>query len=154
MARFADILKKYRYRAGLTQQQLGDRLRLSSPYIAQIESGLKPPPSPDLVERIGQVLRVSDEEMRGFLDLARNERGHQSLIKATKKLGYALAGNNVLVPEVAITSAIRGILTDMFEEVRDQAERGAFVGGLELAEDFQSDEIPPILRHRDEMLTW
>ena len=154
MPRFAKILKKHRHSAGLTQQQFGDRLRLSSPYIAQIESGLKPPPSAELIEKMAQVLRLSDQETHSFRDLALNERGHQNLMKATKKLGFALSGNNVLVPELGITGAVHHVLLEMFKQAENEAKRGAFVGGLTMANDSIDDEAPPILRHRGEMLEW
>ncbi|HOE12755.1 MAG TPA: transcriptional regulator [bacterium] len=155
MSRFADVLKKYRHGAGLTQQQLGDRLRLSSPYIAQIETGLKPPPSQEIVERIGRVLRLDEKQLKGFVDLARQERGRQSLLKATTKLGYAISGNQVLVSESAIRDAVDRVLSEMFREVNDEAERGAFVRGFALAGEVEPDEdAPPILRRRGEMLEW
>jgi len=155
VSRFADVLKKYRHGAGLTQQQLGDRLRLSSPYIAQIETGLKPPPSQEIVERIGRVLRLDEKQLKGFVDLARHERGRQSLLKATTKLGYAISGNQVLVSESAIRDAVDRVLSEMFREVNDEAERGAFVRGFALAGEVGPDEdTPPILRRRGEMLEW
>ncbi len=155
MSRFADVLKKYRHEAGLTQQQLGDRLRLSSPYIAQIETGLKPPPSQEIVERIGRVLRLDEKQLKGFVDLAQQERGRQSLLKATTKLGYAISGNQVLVSEAAIRNAVDEVLSEMFRDVKDEAERGAFVRGFAMAGEVEPDnDAAPILRHRVEMLGW
>lgn len=154
MARFGELLKRYRNRAGLTQQQLGNRLRLSSPYIAQIESGIKPPPPTDIVERKVHALRLSEQESEEFLDLARVERGRQSLAKATRKLGYTLSGNDVLVSEIAISRAIREELNDIFEEARSQSVRGMFVGGLDRTQIVSLGNDAPILRSCDEMIAW
>ena len=85
---------KYRADTGLTQQQLGDRLKLSPPYIAQIESGLKPPPQ--IGDRLANGGSVPPDENRAreLGEIAEYEREHQSLIKATRKLGYAVSGNH------------------------------------------------------------
>ncbi len=153
MGRFAELLKRHRHRAGLTQQQLGDRLRLSSPYIAQIESGLKPPPPPELIDKQADVLRLNAKEKEEFIRCARAEREIQSLEKATRKLGYALAGNNVLVSEAAISDAIKKELQDLFHESEEKSERGMFVGGYTIPENAVLDGVP-ILRNRGEMETW
>ncbi len=153
MGRFAELLKSHRRRAGLTQQQLGDKLRLSSPYIAQIESGLKPPPPPELIEKQADVLRLNAREKEEFIRCARAEREIKSLEKATRKLGYALAGNNVLISEAAISDAIKKELRELFKESEEESERGMFVGGYSIPENVALEGVP-ILRHRGEMEAW
>ncbi len=103
MKSFGELLKEYRQRRKLTQQDFADRLGLSSPYIAQMESGFKPPPPPILVDKMSSILHVSGEDKRGFLEAAEKEREVQSLTKATRKIGYLLAGNKVCVPQKAVS---------------------------------------------------
>ena len=86
----------------MTQQEIADRLGLSSPYIAQMESGFKPPPPEAIVEKMSRILRLNFHESRQFMDSAEAERELQSLVKATRKVGYILAGNKVCVPQKSV----------------------------------------------------
>lgn len=53
---FADILKRAREDAGLTQEQLANRSGLSRVYIALLETGKRSEPSIQVVETFGKAL--------------------------------------------------------------------------------------------------
>lgn len=151
---FAELLKKYRASAGMTQQQLGDRLKLSPPYIAQIESGLKPPPQARIVSRMAEIMHLDDPQAREFSEAAEYEREHQSLIRATRKLGYAVSGNHVLIPERTIWRAVEHELSDLFKRTELEAKQGMFVAGFGGSDWSKGGQRPPILRSRIEMQAW
>lgn len=154
MRSFAELLKKYRASTGMTQQQLGDRLKLSPPYIAQIESGLKPPPQSGIVSRMAEVFRLDDDSTRELGEVAEYEREHQSLIKATRKLGYAVSGNHVLVPERMIWRSVDRELSVLFKRTEEEAKQGMFVAGLGSGNWVKPGGDAPILRSRVEMKAW
>ncbi len=154
MRQFADLLKKYRAQASLTQQTLGDRLKLSPPYIAQIESGQKPPPQPRIVGRMAEILRLDEPQSQEFTEVAEYEREHQSLIKATRKLGYAVSGNHVLIPERLIWRSVEKELSELFKKTEEQAKDGMFVAGFGGNDWHKSNQRSPILRSRIEMQAW
>ena len=151
---FAELLKKYRADTGLTQQQLGDRLKLSPPYIAQIESGLKPPPQSGIVSRMAEVFRLDENRARELGEIAEYEREHQSLIKATRKLGYAVSGNHILVPERMIWRAVDRELSVLFKRTGEEAKQGMFVAGIGDGDWVQPGGNSPIIRSRVEMKAW
>lgn len=105
----------------MTQQDMADRLGLSSPYIAQMESGFKPPPPSALVEKMASLLLLRTEEKRSFIDAAEKQRELQSLVKATRKVGYVLAGNKVCVPQKSIETRLQQELDVLFESVPNAA---------------------------------
>ncbi len=114
---FGDMLRDFRLRRKLTQQELADRLGLSSPYIAQMESGFKPPPPQMLVEKIGGILQLSRDDLRIFTDSAEKERELQSLVKATRKSGYVLAGNKVCVPQKSVNYRLQNELDKVIKSI-------------------------------------
>lgn len=154
MKSFAELLKDYRAQTGLTQQILGDRLKLSPPYIAQIESGLKPPPQERIVSRMSEVFCLEESAAREFGEAAEYEREHQSLVKATRKLGYAVSGNHVLVPERLIWRSVEKELSDLFKRTEKEAAQGMFVAGFGGGDWSKPGQRAPILRSRIEMQAW
>lgn len=121
MKTFGELLRDYRQRRRMTQQDLADRLGLSSPYIAQMESGFKPPPPPLLVEKMASLLLLRLQEKRSFVDAAEKQRELQSLVKATRKVGYVLAGNKVCVPQKSIELRLQQELDVLFESIPNAA---------------------------------
>jgi transcriptional regulator with XRE-family HTH domain/SOS-response transcriptional repressor LexA len=114
---FGELLKEYRASRNLTQQEIADRLGLSSPYIAQIESGFKPPPPQLLVEKLSLILQLNYEDRREFAESAEKERELQSLVKATRKVGHILAGNKVCTPQKSVSFRIRQEIDDIINTV-------------------------------------
>jgi len=100
---FGELLRDFRHGQRMTQQEMADRLSLSSPYIAQMESGFKPPPPEAIVEKIAKLLHLDSDQKHQLMDAAESEREIQSLVKATRKVGYVLAKNKVCVPQKSIS---------------------------------------------------
>lgn len=117
MKTFGEQLRQLRLRRRLTQQEIADRLGLSSPYIAQMESGFKPPPPQTLVEKISGILQVRPDEKRLFFESAEKERELQSLVKATRKIGYILAGNKVCVPQKSVSYRVQQEVDELVDAV-------------------------------------
>lgn len=107
MKSFGDLLRDFRRRLSMTQQEIADRLGLSSPYIAQMESGFKPPPPEAIVEKLAKIMRLQPEDASIFRSAAEAERELQSLLKATRKAGYVLSGNKVCVPEDSVNFCLK-----------------------------------------------
>lgn len=137
----------------MTQQEIADRLGLSSPYIAQMESGFKPPPPEAIVEKMSKILRLSPNDCRRFGESAEAERELQSLVKATRKVGYILAGNKVCVPQKTVS-------------YRTQNEIDELVGGIPEDVTFHIDlsrvnsrnwdamDTHPALKTADDLRSW
>lgn len=117
MKTFGDLLREYRLSGKYTQQELADRLGLSSPYIAQMESGFKPPPPLPLVEKMAVFFQLRPEERHQFEQMAKKQRELQSLVKAARKIGYVLAGNKVCVSQKAITQCLREEIGDLLRAI-------------------------------------
>ena len=73
-ASFADLLKTWRRAAGLTQEELAERARMSARAISDLERGAKRHPYRDTVRRIVEALALT-EEQRALLEAA--ARGRQ-----------------------------------------------------------------------------
>ncbi|MFB3785149.1 MAG: helix-turn-helix domain-containing protein [bacterium] len=164
MKTFGDWLREYRLRGKYTQQELADRLGLSSPYIAQMESGFKPPPPRPLVEKMAALFHLRPEEHRQFAQLAEKQRELQSLVKAARKIGFVLAGNKVCVPRKAIAHCLRVeigelvnaiphkqfYVVDRFAGAEEKTGRMRPEGGLQTHEDLrgwvmeQLGDQPPV----------
>ena len=56
-------LKQIRTTRGLTQTELAKRLKVTQPFVAQLESGAKPNPSLDTLQRLAKALKVTVAEL-------------------------------------------------------------------------------------------
>ncbi|MDP8246345.1 MAG: helix-turn-helix transcriptional regulator [Candidatus Hinthialibacter antarcticus] len=153
MKTFGEQLRVFRLRRKMTQQDMADRLGLSSPYIAQMESGFKPPPPPLLVEKLSEILQIQHDERRQFISAAEKERELQSLVKATRKIGYLLAGNKVCVPQKAVSYRVQ----QEIDELVDAIPRN-LTFSLEILQDrsrgFRSGDGPVTLQSHDDLRSW
>ncbi len=153
MKTFGEQLRVYRLRRKMTQQDMADRLGLSSPYIAQMESGFKPPPPPLLVEKLSEILQIQHDERRQFIAAAEKERELQSLVKATRKIGYLLAGNKVCVPQKAVSYRVQ----QEIDELVDAIPRN-LTFSLEILQDrtrgLRSGDGPVTLQSHDDLRSW
>src|SRR6185369_6074902 len=59
---FAQLLRRYRAAAGLTQEELAEQAALSARAITDLERGVRRFPYPDTVERLARALHLSAEE--------------------------------------------------------------------------------------------
>jgi transcriptional regulator with XRE-family HTH domain len=67
---FALLLKRYRGRAGLTQEQLAERASLSCDAIKALERGTRQRPRPTTVHLLAQALSLTGAEHAHFEDVA------------------------------------------------------------------------------------
>lgn len=65
MADFGTVLKELRARAGLTQQQLADKLRMSKATVSYYEQSLRSP-SPEMLIKIAGVFHVTTDHLLGL----------------------------------------------------------------------------------------
>jgi predicted ATPase/tetratricopeptide (TPR) repeat protein/DNA-binding XRE family transcriptional regulator len=71
---FGDLLKKYRLAAGVTQEHLAERARVSANAISSLERGARRAPHRDTVALLATALRLSCDERQAFEDAAENVR--------------------------------------------------------------------------------
>lgn len=74
------IIKEYRKKAGLTQQQLGEKVNVSSAYIQQLENGIKNNPSLEIIIKISKILDIPIEllekdKMNSLIESFKNDVG-------------------------------------------------------------------------------
>ncbi len=153
MKSFGEILRDFRRSRRMTQQEMADRLGLSSPYIAQIESGFKPPPPATIVEKMSRIMQLGFEERRMFSEAAETERELQSLVKATRKIGYVLAGNKVCVPQKAISFRTQHEIDELVDAIpKDVSFMVDLIknGGRK----WDSIDLSAGLKSHDDLRTW
>jgi predicted ATPase/DNA-binding XRE family transcriptional regulator len=71
---FADALRRFRQRSGLTQEELAAHTGLGVRTISDLERGISRTPRLDTVIRLADALHLSDEENATFLAAARHSR--------------------------------------------------------------------------------
>ena len=76
-----DVLRAARVKAGLKQDQLGDRVGVTGQYIGKLERGETKNPSREIIQRIGQVLDIPFEALLYGND-AREGVSEQSILMA------------------------------------------------------------------------
>lgn len=73
---FAALLRRYRRRRGLTQEELAERAGLSAASISLIERAITRAPQRATVQMLSAALSLSPEEAAAFLEQARVSHGH------------------------------------------------------------------------------
>jgi transcriptional regulator with XRE-family HTH domain len=64
---FGELLRRYRAAAGLTQEELAERARLSSRGIADLERGARAAPLPRTIRQLADALGLGDDERAALL---------------------------------------------------------------------------------------
>src|SRR5919197_2417790 len=72
--RFGPLLRHARLRAGLSQEALAERARLSWRTISDLERGVKQTPRFETVALLAEALRLPEAERAAFMAAARPER--------------------------------------------------------------------------------
>ena len=67
---FGEFLQKKREAEQITLRKMAEMLKMSAPYLSDIEKGRRNPPEMDKLDQIAQILLLSDEERTVMLDLA------------------------------------------------------------------------------------
>ncbi len=71
MASFGHLLRRYRTRSGLTQEELAEVARISVRSVTDLERGVSRSPHKDTVIRLADALRLAEQERGAFLEAAR-----------------------------------------------------------------------------------
>jgi class 3 adenylate cyclase len=77
---FGDLLRGYRLAAGLTQDQLAERARLSVDAIGTLERGVRRSPRKETVALLSEALGLTGEDQQTFLAAARPKRSPTPVI--------------------------------------------------------------------------
>lgn len=67
---FGVLLRRYRYRRGLSQRRLASMINMNGSHLSRIERGHKPPPRRDSIAKLSIALQLNDEERDSFLEAA------------------------------------------------------------------------------------
>ena len=86
---FGDLLKRYRAAAGLTQEELAERARLSVRAIADLERGARRTPRKDTVHLLAAALSLSPDARALFEAAARPRATTSTLLPSASILGPA-----------------------------------------------------------------
>jgi transcriptional regulator with XRE-family HTH domain len=76
---FGDFLSAKRRQRGITSLAMSEQIGLSPGYYCDIEKGRRNPPERDVLNQILKLLRLSEEDMLIFFDLAGSARSQVSL---------------------------------------------------------------------------
>lgn len=74
-SKFGDFIKEKRKEKRLSLRKMAEQLDISPSYWSDIEKGRRNPPQLDMIEKIVNVLNLSEEEKDQIIDLASEERG-------------------------------------------------------------------------------
>ena len=74
-SKFGDFIKEKRKEKRLSLRKMAEQLDISPSYWSDIEKGRRNPPQLDMIERIVNVLNLSEDEKDQIIDLASEERG-------------------------------------------------------------------------------
>ena len=100
-AALSDVLRSYRLRAGLSQEELAERASVSAKAIGAIEQGLRKAPYRQTIVQIAQALRLSDADTALLVEAADRSR----------RLGGTRSG----APAEAVTSTLPRPMTTFIE---------------------------------------
>jgi len=74
-SKFGDFIKEKRKEKRLSLRKMAEQLDISPSYWSDIEKGRRNPPQLDMIEKIVNVLNLSEDEKDQIIDLASEERG-------------------------------------------------------------------------------
>jgi tetratricopeptide (TPR) repeat protein/transcriptional regulator with XRE-family HTH domain len=101
---FAALLRQYRLAAGLTQEALAERARLSERGIADLERGVRRSPRPETVTMLAEALALSATERAAFMAAARRapapDRGRARVLSSAPLIAPVAPSDVPLVGRV------------------------------------------------------
>lgn len=116
MNTFGEYLRNLREKKGFSLNQLALKSDVSNAHISRIERGIRPAPSPEIIEKLAKALNADYQEMMhaaGYLEDANNQQD-----RALAKIASALQDNPELLDFWTEISQ-REDLQLMFKQVRD-----------------------------------
>ena len=118
---FADLLRQHRLAAGLTQEELAERARLSVDAVSTLERGARRRPRKDTIASLAEALALPTEERAAFAAAAR--RSSAAPLAATPPTDAAVS-LKAHAPALASASSPdatlpHGVVTFLFAEVED-----------------------------------
>jgi transcriptional regulator with XRE-family HTH domain len=93
MADFGKLLRSLREAAGVSMGALARYLEVSVTYLSDVERGTRAPLTGDRIEKAGELLKLSREEVRELDEAAGEARGYYELgitTPASKEVGATL----------------------------------------------------------------
>jgi predicted ATPase/DNA-binding XRE family transcriptional regulator len=90
---FASLLRQYRRRGGLTQEDLAERAGLSPAAVSLLERGITLAPQRATVSLLSSALNLSPDEAAVFFEKARRSRQPDAAIASQVSSNIALSGN-------------------------------------------------------------
>ena len=134
---FAELLKRCRRDAGLTQEELAERAGLSARAISDLERGINRTPFRNTMERLEQALELPQPERSVFERVARGRAAPRSLAVSPETSGPPLVGRDLELEELErhLGSEQRPVLMLAGEPgigksrlLQEAAQRGANLG--------------------------
>ena len=96
---FGDLLRRHRVLAGLSQEDLAQRARLSARAISDLERGVKRTPRRDTVQLLVDALGLSGENLKAFVTAAR-----EPAVRKPPKTGRSADEGETAYPERSLPS--------------------------------------------------
>jgi predicted ATPase/DNA-binding XRE family transcriptional regulator len=107
---FASLLRRYRRRSGLTQEELAERAGLSAASVSLLERGITLAPQRATVSMLSDALALAPDEAMAFLAQARRPQRSDSAGEFQEPLGAALP-SNLPIPLTALIGREREVAT-------------------------------------------
>lgn len=108
-ATFADLLRRYRKAAGLTQEELAAAAGLSTRAVSDLERGLRRSPHRDTLHLLAEALHLTDTERGALAAAAKRSRNAPAPAPITSSVNVTARGNPMSLPLVGRTAELARI---------------------------------------------
>lgn len=98
-ATFCEKLQAFRERAGLSRNALARMVGIDGSHLNRIERGLRNPPRPETLLRIGEALQLSEQEKKELLFLSGQQRHTQKPPSTPAKPSVGVTFGSGITPE-------------------------------------------------------
>jgi tetratricopeptide (TPR) repeat protein/transcriptional regulator with XRE-family HTH domain len=146
---FAEQLRRYRQQAGLTQEELAARARLSARGIRALEQGERTLPHRDTVRLLADALRLEPENRASFEKVARAGSGGYSLAQKSPSPIGGFLGAAPLRPLVGRDGEMHRLLGGVDEQLSGRGKVVILAGEPGIGKTRLAQELTVYLRARD-----